>query len=95
MIPSPVRSLMNLTTAIDNLAFSPDTQMLALSSRMKKDSLRLVHLPSYTVFSNWPTSGTPLHMVTSMDFSPGGGYMAIGNAKGKVLLYRMHHYGRA
>mmetsp|Transcript_17016 Transcript_17016/g.28701 ORF Transcript_17016/g.28701 Transcript_17016/m.28701 type:complete len:535 (+) Transcript_17016:177-1781(+) len=95
LTPSPVRSLMNLTTAIDNLCFSPDTQMLALSSRMKKDSLRLVHLPSYTVFSNWPTSGTPLHMVTSMDFSPGGGYMAIGNAKGKVLLYRMHHYGRA
>jgi U3 small nucleolar RNA-associated protein 18 len=69
--------------------------MLAMSSRMKKDALRLVHLPTGTVFANWPTSRTPLHCVTAMDFSPGGGYFAMGNAKGKALLYRIHHYGRA
>lgn len=80
---------------IDSLAFNHDCQMLAMASRMKKDSLRLVHLPSGSVFSNWPTSRTPLHYVHCLAFSPRGGYLAAGNAKGKVLLYRIHHYAEA
>lgn len=36
---------------------SPDGQMLAFASRMKKDSLRIAHLPSCTVFANWRVSG--------------------------------------
>jgi U3 small nucleolar RNA-associated protein 18 len=67
-------------------------QILAMASRMKKDALRLVHLPSCTVFSNWPTSRSPLGYVHSLAFSPGGGYLAVGNAKGRALLYRLHHY---
>lgn len=88
----PLHNFMNLTTSIDNLAFSPDTQLLAMGSRMKKDSLRLVHVPSFTVFKNWPTSKTPLGYVHSLCFSPKGGFLAAGNAKGKVVLYRLHHY---
>ncbi|CAK0782784.1 hypothetical protein CVIRNUC_005979 [Coccomyxa viridis] len=87
---SPAKTLMNLTTSVDTLAFSPDTQILAMASRMTKDALRLVHLPSYTVFSNWPTSRTPLGYVHSLAFSPGGGYLAIGTARGTALLYRLH-----
>lgn len=83
---------MNLTTRIDELRFSPDSQMLALASRMKKDAMRVVHVPSLTVFSNWPTSKTPLQYVSAIDFSPNCGYLAIGNARGRVLLYRLHHY---
>ncbi|DBB01100.1 hypothetical protein WJX77_009600 [Trebouxia sp. C0004] len=89
---SPLHTFMNLTTTIDSLAFSPDSQVLAMGSRMKKDSLRLVHVPSYTVFKNWPTSRTPLGYIHSLCFSPKGGFLAAGNAKGKVLLYRLHHY---
>jgi U3 small nucleolar RNA-associated protein 18 len=69
--------------------------MLAIASRMKKDSLRLLHMASRTVFSNWPTTRTPLQFVHSIDFSPHCGYMAIGNAKGRALLYRLHHYEQA
>ena len=65
-------------------------QILAMASRMAKDALRLVHLPSCTVFSNWPTSRTPLGYVHSLAFSPGGGYLAIGTARGTALLYRLH-----
>lgn len=91
----PEKIIMNLTTAVDSLAFSPDGQILAMASRMKKDSLRLLHVPSRTVFSNWPSSRTPLHYVHSIAFSPGGGYLAVGNAKGRALLYRLHHYSEA
>ena len=38
-------------------------------------------------------SQTPLSYVFSLDFSPNSGYLAVGNDKGKVLLYRLRHYG--
>jgi U3 small nucleolar RNA-associated protein 18 len=94
-ILKPLKSLMHLTTVVDSLAFNWDTQVLAMASRMQRDALRLVHLPSATVFSNWPTTRSPLHYVHSLCFSPGGGYLAVGNAKGRVLLYRLHHYKQA
>lgn len=56
---------------------------------------RVVHVPTMTVFSNWPTSKSPLHYVHDAAFSPNSGYLAIGNARGRVLLYRLHHYSRA
>ncbi|KAF9934781.1 U3 snoRNP protein [Linnemannia zychae] len=93
--PKPLRAIGNLTTAIHNLRFNHDSQILAISSKSRKDQLRLVHIPSLKVFPNWPTSGTPLSYVTSMAFSPRSGYFAIGNDKGKVLLYRLNHYPSA
>ena len=69
--------------------------MLMMASRLKKDALRVVHLPSGTVFSNFPPRGAPLHYVHCAAFSPGGGYLAAGNARGRVLLWRLHHYGAA
>lgn len=52
-----------------------------------------IHFPSFTSFSNWPTSGTPLGHVTAVDFSASSEFMAIGNARGKVLLYSLRSYG--
>lgn len=59
---------------------------------MEKDALRIVHVESSTVFANWPTSKSPLGHVHCAAFSPGCGFFAVGNAKGRVLLYRLHHY---
>ena len=52
-----------------------------------------IHLPSLTAFANWPTSSTPLSHVTSIDFSAGSEYLAIGNNRGHVLLYHLHDFG--
>ncbi|KAJ3053377.1 U3 snoRNP protein [Rhizophlyctis rosea] len=90
--PTPSKVIQNLTTSISNLTFSPDSKILALSSREKKDSLRLFHTESGRVFKNWPTAQTPLGYVNGVAFSPGGGYVGIGNDKGKVLLYRLGAY---
>jgi hypothetical protein len=65
------------------------------SSAALRARRRVVHIPSLTVFSNWPTSKSPLHYVHSAAFSPNSGYLAIGNARGRVLLYRLHHYSKA
>jgi len=51
-----------------------------------------IHIPSFTAFSNWPTSSTPLGHVSSVDFSAGGEYFAIGNTRGRVLLYHLKDY---
>ncbi|KZV22518.1 hypothetical protein F511_09040 [Dorcoceras hygrometricum] len=88
----PLKVIENLTTKVDFVKFNPDAQILAVSSRMKKNSLKLIHVPSFTTFSNWPPYNRTLQYPTCMDFSPHGGFMALGNAAGKVLLYKLHYY---
>ncbi|KAK0554584.1 U3 snoRNP protein [Tilletia horrida] len=63
------KTVENLTTAITTMRFNHDGQICALASRNKKDALKMVHTSSLRVFPNWPTSGTPLHHVTAVDFS--------------------------
>ncbi|KAG1711779.1 hypothetical protein DVH05_009022 [Phytophthora capsici] len=90
--PKPRKALMHLTTQVDHLMFNANSEILAMASTDAKDSLKMVHMPSLTVFANWPTAHTPLHYVSAMDFSPNSGYFAVGNARGRVLLYRLTHY---
>ena len=64
---TPLRTLTHLTTPVSHLHFAPpDGQLLAIASQWKRDALRLVHLPSCTVYKNWPTSGTPLGRITAL-----------------------------
>ncbi|KAF5346056.1 hypothetical protein D9756_010808 [Leucocoprinus leucothites] len=91
--PKPIKSIGNLTTAISSLKFNHDAQLLAMASREKNDSMRLIHVPTLTSFSNWPTQSTPLGVVTALDFSPRSEYVAIGNKRGRVLLYHLREYG--
>ncbi|KAJ1510138.1 U3 snoRNP protein [Coelomomyces lativittatus] len=86
------KSLGQLITPITGVRFNHDTQLLCMWSRSKKDQLKLVHVPTGHVFHNWPTQRTPLGYVQTMDFSPHSSIMAIGNDKGRVLLYKLKHY---
>jgi U3 small nucleolar RNA-associated protein 18 len=92
--PIPNKAIMNLTTFIDGIHFHPDSQMMAMYSKSKQNSLRLVHLPTLRTFSNWPTKLTPLNHVTCMDFNPSGSLLAVGNDRGKVSLFRLNHYAQ-
>jgi U3 small nucleolar RNA-associated protein 18 len=91
----PTHTWGNLTTAVSQLTFSSGGAILAAASQRKQDSMKLFHVPSGTAFANWPTAKTPLSYVTAIDFSPSDGYLAVGNDKGRVLLYRLHHYSEA
>ncbi|KAJ7677373.1 WD40-repeat-containing domain protein [Mycena rosella] len=93
--PKPVKTIGHLTTAISTLRFNHDAQIMALASREKKDAMRFIHLPTLTSFSNWPTSSTPLGHVSAIDFSAQSEYVAVGNTRGKVLLYHLVDYGAA
>jgi len=87
--PRPRRVLDQLVTPTSCLEFSPDGQLLVVSSRWKRDALRLVHLPSCTVYKNWPTSGTPFGRVTAVSWTPDSRYLAVGNEAGKIRLWEV------
>lgn len=85
--PEPKRRFEQLTTPTSNLEISPDGQLLAFSSKWKKDALRLVHLPSCTVYRNWPTSATPLGRITAVAFASESDMLAVANEAGKIRLW--------
>lgn len=85
--PKPARAFDQLTTPTSHLEFSPDGQVLCMASRWKRDALRLVHLPSCTVYRNWPTAQTPFGRITSVGWSPDGGMLAVGNEQGKCRVW--------
>lgn len=104
---SLMKSVMNLTTKVTSMAFHPSGQLLAIASGEKKDQLKLVHLPTGSVYMNWPRlialskqqqaaepgrRASPLHRVTCVQFSPDGSRLAIGNGRGRVLLYQLNHF---
>ena len=96
--PKPLRALDNLTTPVSHLEFSPDGQILAMASQWKHAALRLVHLPSATVFRNWPTQKTALGRITSIAWgSPSeeeaaeGSFaqLAVGMETGRIRLWEV------
>lgn len=87
--PEPRRVLEQLTTPTSCLEISPDGQLLVISSKWKRDALRLIHLPSCTVYRNWPTVQTPLGRVTSVAFNAGSDLLAIGNEQGKIKMWEI------
>ena len=94
--PKPTKVFDQLTTPTSNLVFSPDGQLLAIASKWERDALRLVHLPSCTVYRNWPTSSTALGRITGVAFAAGevvGGdchsLLAVANEQGKVRLWEI------
>jgi len=85
-IKSPVKTLMNLTTPINNLAFSPDGQILVMAGGGTSDQLRVVHIPAFKVFPNWPRVNTPIGNVDCIAVGING-YLAVARDKG-VGLWR-------
>ncbi|EED23571.1 small nucleolar ribonucleoprotein complex subunit, putative [Talaromyces stipitatus ATCC 10500] len=88
--PTPVRALEQLTTSITQIVFAPDGQFMVMASKWKRDALRLVHLPSCTVYRNWPTSNTPFGRITSVTISPQSNLLAVANEQGKIRLWEIN-----
>ncbi|GAA5986239.1 hypothetical protein JCM10908_006468 [Rhodotorula pacifica] len=88
------KAIENLVTPVTTMRFNHDSQLVALASKSSKDQLKIVHLPTCSVYQNWPTQQTPLHNVTCVDFSKGSEWLAVGNQRGKVLLYEVKQFAR-
>ena len=59
--PKPVKTIGNLTTAISTLRFNHDAQILAVASKEKKDSMRMV---------SWFFLLIIIHLVAGFLFQP-------------------------
>ncbi|KAM3505883.1 hypothetical protein MY11210_007793 [Beauveria gryllotalpidicola] len=87
--PAPTRTFEQLVTPITALAFSPDGQLLAFGSQHKKNALRLAHLPTCTVYRNWPTEQTNIGRVTAVAFGMRSDLLAVGTDTGKIRLWNI------
>ncbi|TRY65670.1 hypothetical protein DNTS_005526 [Danionella cerebrum] len=91
--PKPLKAVMNLVTQATSLCFNSSSEILAIGSRDQDEANRLVHLQSFTVFSNFPQYRNKIiHRTQSLDFSPNCGFYSVANNKGKALLFRILHY---
>lgn len=90
--PKPIKTLFNLTTAISATKFNHSSEILAYASKHIDDAVKLVHLPSGTVYKNFPGTQGNIGCPSVLSFSPLSGYLAIGNLKKEVTLYRLKHY---
>lgn len=91
--PTCTKTIMNLKTSITHIKPNhTNSSILGLGTSFSRDGLRLLHLQSNTIFSNWPTRNTPLSYVFDFDFSYDNKYLCIGNDKGRCLLYELLHF---
>ncbi|KAL1255461.1 hypothetical protein QQF64_013522 [Cirrhinus molitorella] len=91
--PKPLKAVMNLVTAATSLCFNSTSEILAIGSKVDNEANRLVHLPSLTVFSNFPQfQKKTIYRTHCLDFSPRSGFYSVANNKGNALLFRLLHY---
>lgn len=64
----PVKNILNLTTAITSMKMNSTSELMAISSKWKKNAVKLIHLPSLTTYSNFPSVRTNLKFATALDF---------------------------
>lgn len=92
--PKPLKAIMNLTSSCTHAKFNSTSEMLAIASNTDEKAIKLVHVASQTVFSNFPDNlDNNLRIPSVLDFSLNSGYLTVGTHKGKALLYRLKHYG--
>eukprot|EP01060_Flectonema_neradi_P012916 TRINITY_DN19705_c0_g1_i1.p1 TRINITY_DN19705_c0_g1~~TRINITY_DN19705_c0_g1_i1.p1 ORF type:complete len:451 (+),score=101.55 TRINITY_DN19705_c0_g1_i1:65-1354(+) len=90
--PVPVKSFMSLTTELSFTKFNSTGDVLVAGSQKKKNAFRLIHVPSQTVFSNFPRPGRQFRKPVCASFSPSSGLLCLGNDRGKALLFRLNYY---
>lgn len=90
--PAPLKVMMNLVTSITSLKFNPTCEILAAASDKKYNAFKMMHIPSFRVFTNFPGFQTDIGMPQSIAFSPRSGFLSISNKTGSALLYRLRHY---
>lgn len=84
---------MNLTTSITDVKFNHSSELLAMCSKWKKNAFKMVHIPSYTVFQNFPgVAPGVLKYSMCFDFHYKSKFIAMGNDEGKVHMFELSHF---
>ena len=83
---------MNLNTKISSLQFHPSSEILAISSKWKKNGIRMININDLKVFQNFPKLQDSLKYPTAVSFSKQGDYMCVGNDEGNAYLYELNKF---
>lgn len=90
--PKPLKTITNLVTNLNKCKFNHNGELLLLSSDEMENALKLVHLPSFKIFSNIPGINAKYGCITDADISPGSQHLSLANKKGQCKLIRLLHY---
>ena len=86
---------MNLTTAITDLKFNHSSELLTFCSKWKKNAFKMLHIPSYTVYQNFPgVAPGVLKYPFSLAFSSKSEFVAMGNDEGKAHMFQLDHFSQ-
>ncbi|KHN88246.1 U3 small nucleolar RNA-associated protein 18 -like protein [Toxocara canis] len=58
------------------------------------NAVRIAHVRSRSVFSNFPPRNIRLGKATRCDFSRNSGYFAVGDYNGYLSLFRLNHFDK-
>jgi U3 small nucleolar RNA-associated protein 18 len=88
---TPLKSFMNLTTAVTRMKFNHSSELLAFCSTGKVNSVKVAHVSSRSVFSNFPLNES-YGRVNDVNFSPTSGFLAFSGSYPEVSLFRLCHF---
>ena len=94
LTPKPLKTITNLVTSLNRCKFNHNSELLLLSSDEIENALKLVHLPSFKIFSNIPGINAKYHCITDADLSPNSYYLSVVNKRGAARLIRLLHYNK-
>ena len=86
----PLKVFDNLTTSCDFVKFNKINNMLGMSSKWKKNSVRFVNLDNNKVFSNFPSFKERFKYISCFDFNSDNSLLSIGNDEGKAFLFQLN-----
>lgn len=90
--PKPIKVFSNLNESCDILKYNPTGELLLMGSRAAPSQFRMIYTLSNTVYRNFPVAGKKYGHLISADFSPLGGYLALGCSNGRAQLCRLPYY---
>lgn len=79
----------NLNTSIESIIVSNSGSLLAYYSRKTKNSLRIMHLPSRKILSDFSKIYNRIGKVINVSFSSNDKMVAISNSNGKIMLFEI------
>jgi len=89
--PKPFKTLKNLRAPVTTQKFNRNGELALFASELVAGQTKLYHTASESVIRNFPGS-RKLDAVKLADFSPGSGFLGVGNKN--VKLFKLNHYGR-
>lgn len=90
--PRPLKAFMNLTTGVSSVTFNHSSELLSFCSMGKNNAVKVCHVSSRRVYSNFPGPQETYGRVSEICFSPHSGFLSMASNQSSVHLLRLCHF---